>query len=65
MNPYIDWTISNQTRQFIGNFGMEEIGKPLCIPLHAPDCSEPRFNCTCSEPLPAAGTTEDIVDTRR
>lgn len=48
-NRFIDWITTNETKEFIGNFGVEEFGQPLFVPLYAPECTEPPFNCTtCS-----------------
>ena len=48
-NNFIDWITSDETKEFIGNFGVEEFGQPLFTPLYAPECTEPPFNCTtCS-----------------
>ncbi|WP_332448704.1 substrate-binding domain-containing protein [Methanoculleus sp.] len=48
-NRFIDWITSNETKAFIGNFGVEEFGQPLFTPLYPPECTEPPFNCTtCS-----------------
>ena len=50
-NNFINWIISDETKEFIGNFGVEEFGQPLFVPLYAPECTEPPFNCTCAEPV--------------
>lgn len=48
-NNFIDWITSNETKAYIGNFGVEEFGQPLFVPLYPPECTEPPFNCTtCS-----------------
>ena len=48
-NRFIDWITTNETKEFIGNFGVEEFGQPLFTPLYPPECTEPPFNCTtCS-----------------
>ena len=48
-NRFIDWITSNETKEFIGNFGVAEFGQPLFVPLYPPECSQPPFNCTtCS-----------------
>ncbi len=50
-NKFIDWITSNETKEFIGNFGVEEYGQPLFVPLYPPECTQPPFNCTtCSGP---------------
>ncbi|RXE57333.1 tungsten ABC transporter substrate-binding protein [Methanoculleus taiwanensis] len=46
---FTNWLISNDTKQFIGEYGMEEFGQPLFTPLYPPECTEPPFNCTCAE----------------
>ncbi|WP_243669462.1 substrate-binding domain-containing protein [Methanoculleus chikugoensis] len=51
-NNFTNWITSNDTKEFIGNFGVEEFGQPLFVPLYAPECTEPPFNCTCAEPVP-------------
>jgi tungstate transport system substrate-binding protein len=48
---FINWLISDEAKELIGNFGTEEFGKPLFTPLYAPECTEPPFNCTCAEPI--------------
>jgi len=52
-NNFTNWITSNDTKEFIGNFGVEEFGQPLFVPLYAPECTEPPFNCTCAEPVNA------------
>ncbi|WP_300998911.1 substrate-binding domain-containing protein [Methanoculleus sp.] len=52
-NNFIDWLISDETKEYIGNYGVEEYGQPLFVPLYAPECTEPPFNCTCAEPVTA------------
>jgi len=48
-NNFIDWLTSDETKEYIGNFGAEEFGQPLFTPLYPPECTEPPFNCTsCS-----------------
>ena len=49
---FINWLISDEGKQLIGEFGEAEFGKPLFIPLYAPECTGPPFNCTCAEPVP-------------
>jgi len=50
---FTNWITSNETKEFIGNFGVEEYGQPLFVPLYAPECTQPPFNCTCAEPVNA------------
>ncbi len=50
---FINWLTSDETKQFIGEFGVEEFGQPLFTPLYAPQCTEPPFNCTCAENVTA------------
>ncbi|NLA38557.1 MAG: tungsten ABC transporter substrate-binding protein, partial [Methanomicrobiales archaeon] len=52
-NRFINWIISDETKEFIGNFGVEEFGQPLFVPLYEPECTEAPFNCTCAEPVTA------------
>lgn len=52
-NDFINWIISDDTKEFIGEYGVSEFGQPLFVPLYAPECTEPPFNCTCSEPVNA------------
>lgn len=48
-NNFIDWLTTNETKEFIGNYGVEEYGQQLFTPLYPPECTEPPFNCTsCS-----------------
>jgi tungstate transport system substrate-binding protein len=49
---FINWLISDEGKQLIGDFGKAEFGKPLFVPLYAPECTQPPFNCTCAEPVP-------------
>ena len=49
---FINWLVSNEGKELVGDFGTAEFGKPLFIPLYAPECTEPPFNCICSEPVP-------------
>jgi tungstate transport system substrate-binding protein len=51
-DEFINWLITNDTKEFIGNYGVEEYGQPLFTPLYAPECTQPPFNCTCSEQIP-------------
>jgi tungstate transport system substrate-binding protein len=45
---FTNWLITNDTKEFIGNYGVEEYGQPLFTPLYAPECTQPPFNCTCT-----------------
>ncbi|MDK2916616.1 MAG: tungstate transport system substrate-binding protein [Euryarchaeota archaeon] len=48
-NRFIDWLTTDETKEFIGNFGVAEFGQSLFIPLYPPECTESPFNCTtCS-----------------
>ncbi len=49
---FINWLISDEGKQLIGDFGKVEFGKSLFIPLYAPECTGPPFNCTCAEAVP-------------
>ncbi len=51
-DEFINWIISDEGKQLIGNYGVEEYGKALFTPLYAPECTQPPFNCTCAEPIP-------------
>lgn len=44
---FINWLLSSEGRDVVGNFGVEKYGKPLFMPLIPNACSEPQFNCTC------------------
>ena len=50
---FVNWLISDEGKQLIGDFGKAEFGKPLFVPLYAPECTGPPFNCTCAEPVAA------------
>ncbi len=50
-NDFINWIISDEGKQMVGEFGQEEFGQSLFTPLNAPECQEEQFNCTCSEPV--------------
>ena len=50
---FINWLISDEGKQLVGDFGKAEFGKPLFVPLYAPECTQPPFNCTCAEPVTA------------
>ncbi len=53
-NNFIGWITTDETKEYIGNFGVEEFGQPLFTPLYPPECTEPPFNCTtCSGPVNA------------
>ena len=45
---FINWLISDEAKQVVGDFGKAEFGKPLFVPLYPPGCTEPPFNCTCA-----------------
>jgi tungstate transport system substrate-binding protein len=47
-NNFIDWIISNETKDLIGSFGVEDYGKALFTPLYPPQCAASPFNCTCA-----------------
>ncbi len=49
---FINWLVSDEAKELIGNYGTAEFGKPLFTPLYAPECTEAPFNCTCAEPVP-------------
>lgn len=48
-NNFIDWIISDEAKDLIGSFGVEDYGKALFTPLYPPECSAPPFNCSCAE----------------
>ncbi len=50
---FINWLISDEGKQLVGDFGTAEFGKPLFVPLYAPECTGSPFNCTCAEPVTA------------
>jgi tungstate transport system substrate-binding protein len=55
-NAFINWLISNDTKEFIGNYGVADYGEPLFTPLYPPECGAAPFNCTCTGdvgPVPA------------
>jgi tungstate transport system substrate-binding protein len=58
---FIDWLVSDETKDFIGNFGVEEYGEALFTPLYPPECGEPPFNCTCSVEGAAAPANESAM----
>jgi len=45
---FINWIISDDGKQFVGNYGVDKYGKPLFTPLTADICTGPPFNCTCT-----------------
>ncbi|HQD26408.1 MULTISPECIES: hypothetical protein [Methanoculleus] len=46
---FIDRISSNETKEFLGDFGLVVFGQPLFTPLYPPECTEPPYNCTtCS-----------------
>lgn len=50
-NDFINWLISDEGQEFVGNFGVSEFGQPLFVPLNGTACQQPQFNCSCSEPI--------------
>jgi tungstate transport system substrate-binding protein len=45
---FINWLISDEGQQFIGNYGISQFGQSLFFPLNGTTCQEPQFNCTCT-----------------
>ncbi|HMA06022.1 MAG TPA: substrate-binding domain-containing protein [Methanomicrobiales archaeon] len=45
---FINWLVSDEGRQFVGNYGVEKYGKSLFTPLTPDGCTKAPFNCTCS-----------------
>ncbi len=45
---FINWLISDEGKQIVGNFGKEKYGKSLFIPLGPGVCNVTPFNCTCT-----------------
>jgi tungstate transport system substrate-binding protein len=48
-DAFISWMVSDEAKDLIGSFGVDEYGKALFTPLYPPECTAPPFNCTCSE----------------
>jgi tungstate transport system substrate-binding protein len=47
-NRFIDWVISDEGRQFIGDYGKEKYGKTLFTPISRDACTAAPFSCTCT-----------------
>jgi tungstate transport system substrate-binding protein len=45
---FINWLISDEGKQFVGDYGKEKYGKSLFTPLTTDVCTVAPFNCTCS-----------------
>jgi len=45
---FINWLISDEGKQFVGDYGVEKYGKSLFTPLTPDVCTVAPFNCTCS-----------------
>jgi tungstate transport system substrate-binding protein len=45
---FINWLISDEGKQFVGNYGVEKYGKSLFTPLTPDVCTVAPFNCTCT-----------------
>ncbi len=45
---FINWLISDEGKQFVGNYGVDKYGKSLFVPLGADQCGVAPFNCTCT-----------------
>lgn len=51
-NRFINWLISDEGKQIIGNFGKEKYGKGLFTPLENDKCSKAPFSCDCTTSIP-------------
>ncbi|HVN66545.1 MAG TPA: substrate-binding domain-containing protein [Methanomicrobiales archaeon] len=45
---FINWLISDDGKQFVGNYGLAKYGKSLFTPLTPDVCTKAPFNCTCT-----------------
>jgi tungstate transport system substrate-binding protein len=45
---FINWLISDEGKQFVGNYGVAKYGKSLFTPLTPDVCTVAPFNCTCT-----------------
>jgi tungstate transport system substrate-binding protein len=45
---FINWLISDDGKNFVGNYGKEKYGKSLFTPLTQDVCQGPPFNCICT-----------------
>jgi tungstate transport system substrate-binding protein len=45
---FINWLISDEGKQFVGDYGVDKYGKSLFIPLEQDVCQAPPFNCVCT-----------------
>jgi tungstate ABC transporter binding protein WtpA len=52
-NRFITWLISDEGKKFIGDYGKEQYGKGLFIPLGSDVCRVAPFTCECSGPASA------------
>ncbi len=49
-NRFITWIVSDEGKQFVGNYGKDTYGKSLFTPLGADQCGKAPFNCDCMNP---------------
>jgi tungstate transport system substrate-binding protein len=45
---FTNWLISDEGKQFVGNYGVDQYGKSLFTPLTESVCTGSPFNCTCT-----------------
>jgi tungstate transport system substrate-binding protein len=45
---FINWLISDEGKQFVGDYGVDKYGKSLFVPLTGDVCTGTPFNCTCT-----------------
>ena len=45
---FINWLISEDGKQFVGDYGLDKYGKSLFTPLTSDVCTGTPFNCTCA-----------------
>jgi len=50
-NRFINWIISDEGKQFIGDYGVETYGKSLFTPLTPAESNTTLFACDCSSPV--------------
>jgi tungstate transport system substrate-binding protein len=47
-DKFINWIISDEGKQFVGDYGVDKYGKSLFTPLTQDVCQAPPFNCICT-----------------
>jgi len=47
-DKFINWLISDEGKQFVGNYGVAKYGKSLFTPLTPDICTAAPFNCNCT-----------------